>query len=115
MSVAGNRVIGLEFSGDVVIPSMAYAAAENATSPGQIEIQDLSSGANTITPPSGAIALTIIPPAGNTVQLTLKGVTGDTGFPLHLTDPSSIALGTAFTTLCLTASATLTNLRFVWT
>lgn len=50
----------------------------------------LSSGANTITVPTGATKVIIIPPAANTQTLTLKGVTGDTGIPLSPTDVAVI-------------------------
>jgi hypothetical protein len=44
----------------------------------------------------------------------LKGVTGDTGVVLHKTDPSTIALNSPTTTLCLTASAQIDGVRLVW-
>ncbi len=50
----------------------------------------LTSGANTITVPSGAVACVITPPSGNGVALTLKGVTGDTGVHISQTTPSLI-------------------------
>ncbi len=58
--------------------------------------------------------MTILPPTGNTQTLTLKGVTGDTGVGLHLTDPTSVALASSFTTCCLTAGGTITGLRIYW-
>ena len=48
----------------------------------------LASGANTITVPTGATGVIVIPPVANTVALTLKGIAGDTGIPLSLTQPS---------------------------
>ncbi len=58
-------------------------------------VLNLSSGANTITPPVGATVAVIIPPAANAVTMTLKGITGDTGVPLSLTNPSLISLASA--------------------
>ncbi len=44
----------------------------------------LASGDNTITVPSAtAVGCVIVPPAVNTTGLTLKGVAGDTGLPIH--------------------------------
>jgi hypothetical protein len=46
--------------------------------------------------------------------ITLKGVTGDTGVPLHLTDYTMIAVDTSITSFCLTAAATITGVRLIW-
>lgn len=42
------------------------------------------------TGPAGAYGVLIEPPAGNSVQLTLKGVTGDTGIPISASNPTLI-------------------------
>jgi hypothetical protein len=55
----------------------------------------LASGANTITVPTGATGVLIIPPAANAQTLTLKGVTGDTGVPISPSQPSLIMFATA--------------------
>lgn len=115
MSVTGTRLVSLGFTGDVNAPSMIYGAANNTGSPGSVELKDLVTGANTISVVSGAKAVTIVPPSGNTVAMLLKGVTGDTGVGLHLTDPSSVGLSTGVTTFCLTCSSTMTGIRFIWT
>jgi DnaJ-class molecular chaperone len=117
MAVTSNRTVTITFTGDV-LGTETPAAAANAASPGTIEIKTLTSGANTITVPTGGTtptAVTIIPPAGNTVTLTVKGVTGDTGVAIHLTDPTTLALASSVTTFCLTTSNTLTGIRFIWT
>lgn len=113
MSTTSQRKIVNLFEGDV--DAQFYdSAADHSASPAQIELVDLSSGANTITPPTGARACTILFPAGNTVLVTLKGVTGDTGVVLHLTDPTSIGLNSAASTFCLNAASALTGLRLIW-
>lgn len=117
MAVTSRRNIQVEFSGDIVA-EVIKSAAENVVSPGMEVIQTLAAGNNTITAPviSGIIVtgLTIFPPAANTSVMTLKGVNGDTGFPLHLTDPISISLGTAFTSLVINAVTQIVGLRLVW-
>lgn len=116
MSVSSSRSQTITYSGDTT-GTQTISAASNSASPGSVEIKTLSSGANTITVPTGGStpsAVTILPPAGNTVTITLKGVTGDTGVALHLTDPTTIALATTVTTFCLTTSNTLTGIRFYW-
>lgn len=116
MSTSSTRTITLVFTGDVT-GTETIAAATNAASPGQLEIKTLASGANTITVPTGGstpTSVTIVPPTGNTVSLTLKGVTGDTGIALHLTDPTNIALASSVTTFILTTNNTLTGIRLYW-
>lgn len=116
MAVTSNRGITIAFTGDVIADN-TFSAAESIVSPGQIDIVSLSSGANTITPPSGGTtpkAVTIVPPAGNNNTITLKGITGDTGVVLHKTDPSSIALNSSTATFVLTASADIAGVRLIW-
>jgi hypothetical protein len=116
MSVTATRVSTIVFTGDVSGTESA-SAASNTSSPGQIEIKTLASGANTITvPTAGTVpaAVTIVPPSANTTSLTLKGVTGDTGVRIHNTDPTVIALDSSVTTFCLTAGASITGVRFIW-
>lgn len=116
MSVTANRQLILTYSIDVAL-SQAFNAATNAVSPGKIDVVDLAAGTNTITPPvAGGTtpqAVTIIPPVGNAQTITLKGVAGDTGVPLHKTDPSSFGLG-GTGTFVLTAGAIITGVRLIW-
>ncbi len=118
MAVTATRKITITFSGDIVATEQ-LSAASYATSPAQIQIIVLANGANTITPPASVMptkAVTIIPPAGNAISITLKGVTGDTGVLLHLTDPSSFGLGSSTATFVLTAGSAFTNpIRLIWT
>jgi hypothetical protein len=119
MSTTSSRTIQIEFSGDADL-NLIQSALDNEDSPGMSVIQTLTIGDNTITAPvvSGIVvsALTIIPPAANTSLITLKGVAGDTGIGLHLTDPSSIALDivTPFTSLVLSAAAEIVGVRLIW-
>lgn len=115
MAVASARTQTITYTGDVT-GTEQVSAASNPASPGSITIHTLAAGANTITIPVGATctAATIVPPALNTQTLTLKGVTGDTGVPLHLTDPTTLALPSTSTTFCLTAGGIITALRIYW-
>jgi hypothetical protein len=116
MATTANRTITTSYTGDVV-GTEANAAAANAASLGALTIQNLASGFNTITCPVGATltGVTIVPPVGNTQTITLKGVTGDTGIALHKTDPTSLGLDSAVTSIGLTAGGTITGIRFFWT
>lgn len=116
MSVSASRSQTITYTGDVTGVETVTAAV-NAASPGSVELKTLASGANTITVPTGGStvsACTILPPTGNTQTLTVKGVTGDTGVLLHLTDPTTLALATSVTTFVLTAGGTITGLRLYW-
>lgn len=68
----------------------------------------LASGANNITVPSTTtLGVFIQPPLTNTVALTLKGVTGDTGVALSKTNWNWVALNAAAlpATICVTAAS----------
>lgn len=116
MSTQSSRTVTIVFTGDVV-GTQSVVAATNAASPGGVDIITLAGGVNTVTVPTGGTtptAVTILPPSGNTQTLILKGVTGDTGVGLHLTDPTTIALAASVTTFVLTAGGTVTGLRLYW-
>ena len=118
MSVSSARETRLQFTGDV-IAGYTLAAAVNANAAAQEEIRQLVLGANTITVPTGGLALpnsvTIVPPAGNTTALTLKGIAGDTGVSLHPTDPTTLAFTTTTANFVLTAATTINGVRLYWT
>lgn len=117
MAVKSSRTIQVQFSGDIT-QQLAQSALDNAVSPGMDVLQSLVLGANTITAPvvSGVVitGLLIIPPAGNTNLMILKGVTGDTGVKLHLTDPTSLSLDSTFVSLVINAAAAIVGVRFIW-
>ena len=117
MASTSNVSVALVSTGDFGF-NQSYSAAANTSSPSQRDFVTLASGLNTITPPAGGSTpkrLTIIPPAGNTATMTLKGVTGDTGVVLHKTDWTSIALDSPTTTLVLTCSAQIAGVALIWT
>lgn len=118
MSVTSSRTVQIGFSGDET-GQIIQSALDNIYSFGQIDNVTLAIGNNTITAPvsvnSLVTGLTIIPPAGNTTLITLKGVGGDTGIPLHKTDPTSISLDTTFLTLVLSVTVAIVGVRLVWT
>jgi hypothetical protein len=118
MAVTSSRTVQIQFSGDITL-GIIQSALDNAVSPGMEVIQSLSSGNNTITAPvvSGIVvtSLTIIPPSGNTILMTIKGVNGDTGIPLHKTDPTTIALDTTFVSCVINAASAITGVRLIWT
>lgn len=86
MSISSNIQFLISLGGSIngVIP---IAQLGNANSPGEHLSVALVNGANTLTPPTGATFLLIVPPATSTVTKTLKGISGDTGVPVS---PSQI-------------------------
>ncbi len=118
MSAVSNRQIAINTTGDAIVNNI-YEAAENLVAPNSVTIHELVAGANTITVPvaTGVVvkAATIIPPADNDQTMILKGVTGDTGVGLHLTDPTSIGLAPTVLSFVITAGGTISGLRVVWT
>lgn len=118
MAANAARTVTINFTGDVISDKI-FAAAENAVSPASITIHELALGPNTITVPlaTGVTVkgATIIPPAGNTQALILKGIAGDTGVSIGLTDPTSISFGTAPVNFVLNAAGIVSGLRIVWT
>ena len=112
MAVTSNRSVLISMTGDVEY-SQTFAASVSSLGSGQISLIDLSSGTNTITVPTDAVAVTIIPPANNTQTMLLKKVTGDTGWNLALTAPNSISMD-AVTTFVITAGGAITGVRFIF-
>lgn len=116
MTATAARNINVNYSGDVDANNN-FPAASNTTSPATISVINLTNGPTTITPPDGGTTpkgVTIIPPVGNVADITLKGVTGDTGVLLHPTDPTSLGLGSTTGTFVLTATTGITGVRLFW-
>jgi len=117
MAVTSSRTGAIAYTGDIVA-NVSLAAVTNTNSPGDIDILTLTTGANTITLPTGGSApkgATIIPPPANAVLITLKGVSGDTGILIHKTDPTIVTFDTtAATTFVLNAAAEVVGLRIAW-
>ena len=115
MAVNATRQITIAMTGDLVFnQSIPETPAANASSPGIVTVLNLVNGFNQIDKPTGAIGVTIYPPTGNIITLTLKGVTGDTGISMHLTHPLSLGLGASVTNFGITTNGTVA-LRAIWT
>lgn len=112
MSATSTRGVTIVYSGDVG-GTQEIEAATNTASPAMVQVVDLAAANNTIAVPTGATALTIMKPSDNTAQIMLKGVNGDTGVGLHLTDPDSVSLQDGLDSLVLQASDEVT-VRLFW-
>lgn len=92
----------------------------NPNTPANIQTLNLTTGANTISAsncPSIAQAggVVLIPPNPNSVTITLKGVTGDTGVPLSTNAPTVWTFANPPpTSFVLTTSSTIAGMRFLW-
>lgn len=62
------------------------------------------------TGPAGAYGVVIEPPANSLVNLTLKGITGDTGLPTFMNTPQILTFGTpsSASTVGITSAAQVT-------
>lgn len=106
------------FTGDVNLEYI-LSSGELVDSPAMSAIISLVSGNNTITPPDvegfTLHGLAIVPPESNTVELTLKGVNGDTGITLGASVVSVISFGaTPPATLVLEADDDVDGFRLIW-
>src|SRR3989337_299657 len=75
MAVTSQRSVAITFAGDFSA-NAGLDAAENTASPAKIDIVTLAAGANTITPPTNAKAVTIVFPVGNSIVTALALVGG---------------------------------------
>lgn len=79
---------------------------------GQVTDVDLALGANTITVPSAADGVVIVPPASNTSTIILKGVTGDTGVGISPSAPTLLMFSaTPPASFVLTAGAAIAGVE----
>lgn len=85
-----------------------------STSVGDSSTTSYAVGFTAITPPAAATAALIIPPAGNTNAIKLKGITGDTGVSLHPTNPTVISFpaGSTFG-LTISTGATIITIQYL--
>jgi hypothetical protein len=116
--MAGQVTIGGQLTGvplgQINLPPFTIVAnAANNLAQSSIT---LASGFNSISVPTWAVGVIIIPSVTNAVAMTLKGVTGDTGIPLSLTAPSCLSFpATPPATIGITsasAGATITEVVF---
>lgn len=85
----------------------------NTLAPDPIQDIAMTSGANTVTVPSGAQYVVIVPPSGSVITMTLKGDAGDTGVHLATNRPSLMALASNAATFVLTLSSGQ-NVQLCW-
>lgn len=80
---------------------------------GEVLVQTLASGNNSITVPSGSSYVLIQPPSANTVALVLKGVNGDTGVSIHPSNPFLLSLASSATSFVINAASATTGSTYL--
>lgn len=118
MTITAVTTTKVTYSGDEATDGTGLSSSNtNSNAPGAGAFrQALASGFNTITLPTGFTinGVDVIPPAGNTTSMTLKGVTGDTGIPIHLTAVTRLGLPSGATTFGITTGAIMTVKLAYW-
>jgi len=89
LTVSGTYSGLPEGSGSISLPVVNLTSAVYERLP-----LTLSSGNNTVTVPTGASLVLLVPPTGNTTQVILKGVNGDTGISVSRATPFFFLLDT---------------------
>jgi len=110
MSKASEVAISYSATGDGMTLTYATTAQENATSPGEQQPVTLAIGDNTLTVPTGAKGVILVPPASSTV---VKKLGGSTGFTIRSDAPSYLALPNSTASIVLNASA-IETLSLFW-
>lgn len=115
MAKQTRRVLTITTTGDGETDGYTSPTFQNDASPGVFESVALASGDNELElPPGTARRLTIRPPAGGTVGLTLKGDADDVGVPLSPSEDTDLGFPSAGpTTLILNAESSVT-VRLIW-
>lgn len=109
----GTSALTLSLALNLISSMVAFEATlSNANSPVFAETKTLSSGDNTITVPSKAGGVVVVPPAGNTQALKLvsaSGITVSPTAPIVLTFAS-----TPPASFVINAAGTVTSAKFYW-
>lgn len=106
MATTVETQITITSSGDGIDSDWEPRAMENSAGAAGGPVRtSLSSGDNTITVPTGAMGMVLLPPAASATVLKLKGGAGETGFCLRSGQASSIPLPTGTASVLINASA----------
>lgn len=82
MSKTSSYACSVTGTGDGLSQVFSSPTFTNTSSPLKHDLVSLTTGANTLTPPTGATIVCIVPPVTSTNAKTIKGITGDTGFTM---------------------------------
>lgn len=110
---ANATVSGDGQTGTQVLPPSFPAVNATGSSGGEVA-QALAAGANTIAVPSGHQGVWIMPPSASVVSKTLKGITGDTGVPIHPTLGLIWFFPLGTTSFVITAGGSGETVQLLW-
>lgn len=105
MATTATTTIKVVSTGDGNASEWSPTATQNNYAPagGPVNVT-LASGDNTLAVPTGAMGVAISPRAASPLVMRLKGVAGDTGFPLRGGKPAYMTIPTGATGMILNAS-----------
>lgn len=109
MSKVASATIAVTVTGDGLnlVDSDTVQNTSTAVAPTSA---NLAAGPNVIQLPTGATRVKLKPPPTNALSLTLKGVTGDTGFLLAAGEPSYLSFDPSVTSFVLAAGGAVSVL-----
>ena len=117
MAKTSVLTMSVQFVGDGVNESYSITATNpvtNVSAPGGGPLlYALASGPNVIPVPPGSISMVIVPPTNSVIALTLKGISGDTGFSLTANLPSMMAIPPNTASVLIAAGAP-ENVSILW-
>lgn len=108
-----GALTGLTSGGTVAVGP--FTITPNATGNFEELSVTLQSGSNTITIPTWAVGMIVVPPSGNTQTLTLKGISGDVGIVVSKTAALLVGFDTTPpASFSIAAGGAVTNPMTVW-
>lgn len=108
MSKTSTTQITVTTTGDGVTSTDSPTAVTSTNCPSGGPLKtSLTSGDNSVTFPSGATGLLLIPPSDSTVDIIFKGVNGDTGVKIYPTKPFLYWFKSGETGIVINVSANL--------
>jgi len=114
MSKTAQVATTISASGDGLTLSFTSPVQTNASSPAEHQPVTLSTGDNTITVPTGALGVLIVPVATSTVAKKIKTVGGDSGSPINAAYATFWALVASTATITINAAAPGETISLYW-
>lgn len=118
MSITAVKTSSVAYSGDAAQAGTGVTTSSTNSDAPMIGamLVNLTAIFNPITVPTGhtIYGVDITPATGNTASLTLKGITSDTGIPMHPTKTTSLAFASSTPTFGITSNGVTTVTLSYW-
>lgn len=116
MATTNKTQLTVTSSGDGSTSEWKPAAMTNnvGAAGGPVKI-DLAQGDNTISVPTGAMGMAIVPPASNGTVMKLKGGAGETGFALRTGEMTHVSLPTGTANVLIGCPSGTVRVNVHWT